>query len=540
MIKKRGKKVRFFIGVISFFLACEILSAATTHTTLGTQSEIGMDAYGSMLYSMDVTITTEGYEVENFWSRFAQSGKGEGSKKFDSISKSGSVEVALEAVSICSLYSELDSEGCSGQKPFLINNEALSGVNLNDTITLLFQKSFDGTNITYDETNASIFYPLDVQRDEKFYKTEAPKSFHSLFAKLFDTFFEGTFFSSFFSHAVETPSAAPAEDIRKRYIANIVSGIDQAHLLEKSKTELKTDTLNTPVSLIDYSENQTSSGSCNLFFFKFSENSLFCNMMSAMPFISMFTSSTKSVNYTVDTIQSDTQNALIAFAGSYASKTLTTYQDAIVYQSQASSGGIISSMVNMMKCFFFGCSKINDVATPMDSYYAFEESSAPTLTIPVSNQGDMIDDFATFKLMRIHNLSGNEHMCQVKKTSLIGGWTKTFRPTDSETKDECVRRNIFGQCTQTQIVANTIDGKTPSEWLAWCDDIMEEYTPSQSCRRFFIFENCTSDEPGESPYTIKSYTNEAKTALLLDLKLIKLEPTDKAIKMRYRLLESHK
>ncbi|MBD3823602.1 MAG: hypothetical protein IE916_03740 [Epsilonproteobacteria bacterium] len=532
--------MREVLSILALILACENLGATVTQTTLGTQKEIGMDEHGSMRYSMDVTIDTQNFEIETFWNRFSNNGKGERSRSFDSISKSGTVEVTLEASSICSLYPELDAAGCSGQRPFLMNDEALSGVNLNETITLLFQKSYDGTNITYSDANGSVFYPLDIERDEKYYKTEGQKSFKSFFATLFDTFFEGSLFSGFFSHAVETKDSLPAEDIRQRYIANIVSGLDQNHLLEKSKTALSTDALNSPVSLIDYSEAASASGSCSLFFFKFSSDNFFCNMMSAMPFISMFTSSTQAVNYTIDTIQADTQNALIAFAGSYASKTVTTYQEGIVYQKQSSSSGIIGTMISMMKCFFFGCSKVNDVAEPMDSYYAFDESDAPTLTMAVTNEGEKVDDFATFKLMGIHSLSGNEHMCQVKKTSFIGGWTKTFRATDSQTKEQCTRYNIFGQCTQTQTVANTVDGKTPSEWLSWCDGIMSDFTPSESCKRFFIFENCTSDEPKEGSYTIKSYTNEAKVGLLLDLKFIKLVPSDKAIKMRYKLTQSHK
>ncbi|MBU4209578.1 MAG: hypothetical protein KKD12_07920, partial [Proteobacteria bacterium] len=98
----------------------------------------------------------------------------------------------------------------------------------------------------------------------------------------------------------------PSEDIRQRYIANIVSGIDRNHLLEKDITPLTTNALNTPVSLIDYTENVSSAGSCSLFFFKFPESSSFCNLMGSMPFISMFSSTKPATNYTIDTIQADT------------------------------------------------------------------------------------------------------------------------------------------------------------------------------------------------------------------------------------------
>lgn len=532
---------------LSTLLITQLYGAATlTHTTLdNAQTLMGKDVHGATIYERQVTIETNNFKVDNFWNKFSNNGTGNAQTSYNAISKSGTVQIGVEATSLCTLYKELDVNGCSGQKPFLINDEAVNGVYVGDTITLLFQKDYNGTSITYNDINASVFYPLDVQRDEKFYKEEGTKSFKTFFQKLFDSFFVFDFFSKFFSHEVVDKNNIPSKDIRQRYIANIVSGIDQNHLLEKAVTPLTTNALNTPVSLIDYSENVSSTGSCSLFFFKFPESSPFCNLMGSMPFISMFSSTKPATNYTIDTIQSDTENALVSFAGTYADLNVNTYQNGTVYQKQSTSTGLISGMINMMKCFFFGCPKVNDVQEAMDSYYGFSDADAINMTFAITNNGSAIDDFETFRLMGIHSLSGNEHMCQVKKKQVFftPGWTKTFLATDSDTAPKCIRKNFLNQCIEystTETVEVTTDGLTASEWLTWCDYMVEKYKNNVTtvCTGFFFFQTCTKVPASvkEDGYEVLSYTNESKRGLLLDLKLVEPLPTDEAVTLRYKLL----
>lgn len=563
---------------LSTLLMTQLYGAATvTHTTLdNAESLIGKDVHGATLYERQVTIETNNFKVDNFWNKFSNNGTGDAQTSYNTISKSGTVQISVEATSICSIYKELDADGCSGQKPFLINDEAVNGIYIGDTITLLFQKDYNGTNITYNDINASVFYPLDVERDEKFYKEEGTKSFKTFFQKLFDGFFLTSFFSSFFSHEVVDKNNNPSEDIRQRYIANIVSGIDQNHLLEKAITPLTTNALNTPVSLIDYTENVSSAGSCSLFFFKFPESSPFCNLMGSMPFISMFSSAKPATNYTIDTIQADTENALVSYAGTYADLNVNTYQAGTVYQKQSTSTGLISGMINMMKCFFFGCPKVNDVQEAMDSHYAFTDENAINLTFAVTNNGSSIDDFETFRLMGIHSLSGNEQMCQVKETNTGDTWSShTFKGSESDTIQVVVPEStvctqwLFFFCTKwetipatTTTVANTYSAKymsetvqsnlaidtnnddlmAPSEWLTWCDYMVEKYKNSVTtvCTGFFIFQTCTEVPASvkENGYEVLSYTNSSKRGLLLDLKLVEPKPTDEAVTLRYKLLNA--
>ena len=564
------KHRRIYLSLL--FVAQAYAAVTSTNTTVNAEVASGKDKYGSMLYEHEVKIETENFKVKNFWSKFGSDAEDNSKTSYDSIARTGKVQVSVEAASLCSLYSDLDKDGCSGQRPFLINDEAVSNFNIGDTMTLLFQKNYDGENILYNDFNPDVFYPLDVQRDDKFYKEEGAKSFRSFFSRMFDSFFGGSFFGSFFEYKVVDQDEQAAEDIRQRYIANIVSGIDQNHLLV-TDSAVRTDALNQPVSLIEYMENQEESGSCNMFFFKMSEDNLFCNLMSAMPFINIFTSQQPSTNYTIDTIQADTENALISYAGSAADLTLQSYQDGIVYQKPSSSGGLISGMIEMMQCMFFGCTKVEEVAEPMDSYYAFDEQSASHLTFALTNDGTKIDGFETFKLMGIHSVAGNEHMCQVRESNYQDKWSShTFLGSEEDTKEvtvdgECIRPGMFGfGCFEyeqiTQTVANTYSAKymsetlqstlgidadgddelTPSEWLSWCDYMVEEYKDNvvTECSGFFMFRRCEEVPANveEDGYEVLSYTNSSKKGLLLDLKRVELQTSDDAVELRYKLLKS--
>lgn len=579
--------------ILLFILSSAVYAVeTTTDTSFTAETPSGQDSYGNTLYERSVTIKTNNFKVENFWDNFHESG--EGQTNYVSVSKTGRVRITAEATSICKLYPGLDKEGCSGQKPFLINNEALDGVPIGNTITLLFQKDYELSTdtILYSEPNASVFYPLDIDRTQKYYKesTDA-KSFFNFFTGMFNTFFsDGGFFGSFFNFSVQDNTGDDAEDIRQRYIANIVSGVDQDHRMQSAITPLSTTTLNTPVSLIDYTENTSTAGSCNFFFFKLSESSPFCELMGAMPFISMFSSSTPATTYEIDTIQSDTENALVSLAGTYAEKTATTYQDGVVYQKQTESTGLISGMMNMMKCMFFGCAEADNVNEPMDSYYAFTEHEAINLNFAVTDSGNRIDSFQNFKLMGIHSLTGNQRACTVKESTWNDKWNEhTFKlgDSDSTTTTEtvtiidqeatyttcgmfdflCTPELITPEISHEEVITTVTDIRysakymsetvqsslgidtdgddtlAPSEWLQWCDYMVEttplEPTTKTVCFFFFMcHEETVLPTLEEDGYEILNYTNVSKRGLLLDLRLIDLSTNDKANSLSYQLINT--
>lgn len=579
--------------VILLNIMVSVVCATVTETTFNTMSAPQTDKYGNTVYEQSVTIKTKDFKVDNFWDNFHKEGTAQ--SNFSTISKTGLVQIIASSTSICTLHPELDSQGCSGQKPFLINNEALDSTVLGDTITLLFQKDFDleTQTILYTDTNASVFYPLDIDRTEKYYKsqTDNTKSFFGFFSSMFNMFFgDADFFGGFFSFAVVDNTNMNVEDIRQRYIANIISGVDEEHLLESGKTALETTSLNNPVSLIDYSEDMSSGGTCSFFFFTLPEDSSFCSMMSGMPFISMFTSSTPETNYVIDTIQVDTENALISFAGEYAELTVTQYQSGTVYEKQSESTGMIVGMIDMMKCMFFGCSEKENVEDPMDSFYEFNEDNAINITMAVTNDGDKIDGFETFKLMGIHSLTGNQHSCTVKESNWDDKWDEhTFKAGDSDTITTTETITVIDEpavtcgwfsfgCTPVEEVSHEeevttttdigysaksmdeglqsslgidSDGNdilTSSEWLDWCSYMADKYIvsePVEVCTTTWVFffpittcEWVTEDTMAEDGYEITAYTNESKRGLLLDLQRTQLHTHDKAITLDYRLMNT--
>ena len=565
------------IGLLTIMGVFSLSLATTTDTTFTDRVNISKsNKHGNAVYESEITIQTNDFKIDNFWDKFYKKGESSDNSTYTtSVAQTGKVQTVVEATSMCSLYSTLDKEGCSGQKPFLINNEALMGTVEGDTITLLFQKGFNSSNstIAYNNTNPAVFYPLDIERTSKYYKTQTDdtKSFFGIFGTMFNTFFgDGGFFSSFFTHEVVDKDSNAADDIRERYIANIISGVDQDHLLETSST-LRTNELNNPVSLIDYTENIDSAGSCNLFFFKFPENSSFCNLMGGMPFMSMFTSTKPASNYTVDTIQADTENSLITFASSYTKKDITDYQNGIVYEKQSSSTGLITGMIDMMKCMFFGCDVKDEVKEPMDSYYSYSDDDAINLTMAVTDEGTTIDGFETFKLMGIHSLSGNENTCEVRETKWNDKWTKhNFVGNESGevTTTTCDGFSFFGMCmgtttttTQTVLVTKTAkymsetvqnnlgidtdgdDDLTSDEWLTWCDYMVDKYqgeVTTDCTTTFFMFTTCkeVTGEIKEDGYEVLSYINESSRGLLLDLKRVELTPDDNAATLRYKLIST--
>jgi len=563
--------------LILITIALSLVAQTTTDTKFTNKTTATTDSFGNTVFNQDVTIETNNFKVDNFWIKFQNGGAAQ--SNHSTISKSATVEISIETSSLCSIYTDLDKEGCSGQKPFLINDEAIENKNVGDTISLIFQKDYDMTNdtILYTDNNASLFYPLDIDRDEKFYKSQHDnsKSFFGIFEKIFNVFFgDNSFFGGFFNFGVVDNSNQPVEDVRQRYIANIVSGVDQNHLLEKDVTDIEKDAsgykLNTPVSLIDYTEKIVENGGCNLFFFKFSESSPFCNIIGGLPFITIFSNTTPTTTFEIDTIQTDTENSLITFASSYTGMTVSEYQNASVYQAQSVDDATfynpISAMSSMMKFFLFGPQdqdEYNKIEEPMDTYYKFEDEDAVNLTFAVTNDGDKIDDFQTFKLTGIHSLTGNERMCRVKESNDYDNWTDyTFKPEGTssqtftdlgavETETWCSRWRgdsplSEGWCSSFSRyeVPTNLDTvqtlKTPDEWLSWCDTAMETYTPTTTevCDYVFIFPvNCRDviDPIFVDGYQIAEYVNTSKRGLILDLKLINLDINDPANTVRYKI-----
>jgi len=450
----------------------------TTTTEFHDVKPAGTDKYGNNLYNQSVTITTKNFKVENFWKKFSFGGTGEDSMTFKSVSKTGNVRIIMETTSACTLDNTLSSEGCSGQKPFLLNDEVLTNP-INGTSDE-YEVAFTEANGFFN-SDQNGFYPLDISRDTEYYKDPAEsnpgtsdRGFFGFFTSSFDFIFSKTvgFGNSFFGNpdiadVLETGRSDEAEDRRQRYIANIIAGVDKEHRMTKNldgSTATQIDApvaLNTPTSLLHYAEAKktTEADQCKFMFLNLSNDGLMCRMMGGfgmdawMPFFNK----TKSNKIQASFIMGDTENSLLAMTGQIEN---VPYMTDVGGNDNSKMSFLknmlkpLTSMVDYMKSMLFGPSKSTIVANPVVREYLFDEDEAMTMTFAITNDGTEVNDFSNFKLLRIRSVYGDEiNSCKVKKTKKVFGmpftiWKETF----------------------TEDGSNSRDGKSSPEWVDWCQE----------------------------------------------------------------------
>jgi len=467
---------------LSLLAAFELsLLAVTTETTTTFEdipTTVQTDKYGNSFYERKATITTKNFKVDNFWSRFSD--KADNQSIYENISRTGTFKITTETTSACTLDTQLAAQGCSGQKPFLLNDEVLLApmAGTSDEFEVAFVEASG-----FSPTAVNSFYPLDILRSEAYYKeptvataSSSGKSFFSFFTGAFDFIFSKTIGmgSDFFGKAdiadVEyTPRSDDAEDRRQRYIANIIAGVEQDHRMTKATadstaTQLDAPTrLNNPASLLHYAEakKSTEQEQCQMMFLTMSADGLMCRMMSGfgmdawMPFFNK----TKTTKMQASYIMGDTENALLAMTGKienvpYMNDVGGDDDNKLSFLQEMLKPMV--TMMEMMKSMMFGSSKASKVENPVERVYEFAEDEAMTMTFAITNDGTQVDDFANFKLLKLRSVYGDMlDSCRVHYTGMMGffgGWKETFYIGGNKSK--------FGP-----------DGKMSSdEWVEWCQE----------------------------------------------------------------------
>ncbi len=542
---------------------------ATTTTSFVHDTHPTTDKYGNEVYDDTVIIKTDKYKVDNFWKKFSFGGKGQDNMDFQTISKTGTVRVTVETTSACTLDNTLNAEGCSGQKPFLMNNEVLN--NPMDGKTDEYEVAFSEAS-NYSNTDKNTFYPLDIRRDKQYYEDpkksnpNAPsRGFFGFFTSSFDFIFSKTvgFGSDFFGNpdiadVLDTPRSNAAEDRRQRYLANIIAGVDKKNRMTKEvdgsiATQIKANApviINKPTSLLHYAEAQktTTSSQCKFMFLNLSSNGLMCRVMGGfgmdawMPFFNK----TKTTEIQSNYIMGDTENALLAMTGKIQN---VPYMKDVGGNSD-NKLSFLQNMLKPMKTMFgfmsamiFGSSKSTIVSKPVERVYKFNEDEAMTMTFAMTNDGTKVNDFAHFKLLKIRSVYGDKlNSCTVKKTagvvgsvmggigSIIGGsndssWKETFYEGD----------------------AKKHHGKTGDEWVDWCQQatgkkgIFDYLTDWKSGAMFNpvnwmkgIFSAFMSFFFGS--YSIEDITNDIGRGLILNLKKIEADPLSQRNTSTYKLM----
>ena len=534
------KKIAVFIILVSLSLYGS--AQTTTLTTVSDEVNTGsVNEFGEAIYEREVKIETKDFEVQNHWSRFKDSNNL--SSQYDTISRTGKFKISVSATNACTLDPDLDPSGCSGQKPFLINNEAVDGVNSGEILSLAFQPAKDEEGNIYSSTSDNIFYPLDVNRSlETTNDSEnggdigsGKKTFFSFFSSLFNFMYDNTIGRLFLKQEYiadekyEERSEA-AQNRRARYIGNIIAGVEQDNRLKmgESQTVIK-QTINTPVSLLHYAEavRTTEEEQCKLMFINLNPDGLMCRVMSGfgmdiwMPFFNKSKITKIEANY----IMLDTENSLLAMANGLDENGIPFFRDIGGDDDDKLSFlqkmlKPMLTMMDMMKNIMFGSSKAEIVANPVEREYLFDEDKAMTLTFAVTEDGTAVDSFANFKMLKLRSVYGDSlNSCRVKKSPGMLSWSHwetTFYEDveDSENGPEGSMDN--------------------SEWIEWCQTTgdkkgMFDYLFDWSSGGFFNPINWMQSIMNSmitiifGSYTIEDLSSSISRGLILDLKKVDLE-----------------
>jgi len=493
---------------ILFALLLTTLFAKTTtsidFTTPPYTEDVLENEYGDKIMYQDITINTKDFKVQNFWKTFTQNPNNE--SVHTNIATSAKVKLIIQNSFTCK-DGHLDSEGCSGQKPFLINQYILNNPDLQlsaDNTPLPdgeYRIPFDSA-ANYNRSNQDAFYALDVYRDDIYYK--APTNTDTTTQS--NTNFFGyiiAFFQDYFSKETTIyGSSIASPEIRDRYIANIIFGLQQSYRIAKddaiSTTEINGANSNKEITLLDYnSQIIENTEGCNNLFFSFDPDSLTCKAVNFfgisqwMPFIGTTETNPEQKVYS-DSVLEDTETTLLTLAGKLDN---VNYIDQLTeIDSQTGEKSFIqeifkpmSYMMSSMFRFFFGEDSKN--LTEMVSVHLDFIHPMP-LTF-IQTDGSKAIDFIYFELLSLESVYGTEvESCKVKQTVPFVGFTlqtDTFTkgiPTNTKfdmefgffgdlfsSSDEYSELNVTVERHTVPFVDwgdHDIVNLSTDDWLDWC------------------------------------------------------------------------
>jgi len=592
------------IGLIllSLLLSTQIYAQKTTTTTTFKDVSYGStpiggveNEYGETELYKEATISTQNFKVDNFWDKFSDSKNG--TSTYNQVSKMGLFKLTVEGSFACA-KAGLVEEGCSGQKPFLLNQkwyentDITKDANGNSLPDGEYRIPFNNA-ANYKIDNTGAFFALDVDRNEDYYKEpedggESSKNFFKFIVDMFKNYFSKT--ETVYGDAF-TPEEAARRD---RYIANIVFGHDREHRLKKAGKTAATsvDTsypvVGDPVSLIDYEEDMLAEESgCDMFFIDLDSSSLPCRMMTGMGFANWMPFFDDDTTYEVASnkgVMSDTELTLLSLASELDNKNYNTNF------KESEGSGILSEifkpmtfmMGSMIDFFFWDKPKVTTKQIAVN--YNFDNYLKLMFAI---TDGVQVTDFANFDLLGVESVYGTqitECRIQQKTSSSPMGWMKDMMfgmdeyvitsgtPLDSDLKEVYLgkTRKIFGDnpaidehnklntrreeiqfCIPLFGCSGTGEDKvwatlTNEDWLDWC-------TRNQDAKDFgffgSFFENIVDlftkpktyddqidDLLNDANFRVKEYKEKVHRGLILHLKKSELEMGQTGTTTKYKLM----
>jgi hypothetical protein len=431
-------------------LICTTLQANETKVGFETPTYNEDNEYGETIFTQIVDIYSPEVQTKKMF-------YGKDGDYSDNIRTKATIKVTESGTSLCSLYpGKIDEDSCSGQKLFFLSKDIPNGINY-----IIFNSDY---TLEVNNLNNDLhpFYPLDIARNEEYYKdTGKTSSYFSLLGTLFNTFLKsGTFFNNVFN----IPTTTQDIDRRQRYIANIISGLDKDHRLSKIKTNVKLTEINNPVSLIDYSETiveeKTSCGTGTN-----AISSIGGGFFCSFPFFNWFLNETTTETYVINTIQQDTETSLIAIAGTNAKLSIEDISDISNITIDETASNPISIILSNFRCIFGGCKKQEYFASATQEIREYKEEEAIRMDIPIVNQSGKIINIIPIKLLAIHSVVPKGLGCTFQQKTLIRGYSDEVRVSDSALFEK-TSFFLFTRWSEK----DSIDGKTKNDWLNICAD----------------------------------------------------------------------
>ncbi|MDF1877984.1 hypothetical protein JHD47_09170 [Sulfurimonas sp. SAG-AH-194-L11] len=496
------KRSLYLMG--STLLISSLSMAAVTQTSVvfNSPSDKTQNEYGDTQMFQNISLETKNFQVDEFWGKFkfGDSSSSTPASTYD-ISTNANVKVTVELSFACQ-DGGLDENGCSSQKPFLINEGLLDNpdMQLDSSGDYLpedeYRIPFD-SSLNYDSSNDDAFYALDMFRDGIYYKdpeltgeTQEPKNFFGFLKALFE---------DYFSKDVDTYTSGDASpELRNRYIANITFGAQKEYRVKYSgvldTAEINKANINKKVSLLDYNSLiiETTTG-CDGLFFSYDPDSLTCKarnyfgLSNFMPFVN----NSPSQKVKSDSVVEDTETTLLALAGKLDK--INYLEQKIEIDSDSGKKTVLQEifkpvtfMASSMFRFFFGNNSRN-LTEIVSAEFTFDN---PMPLAFIETDGNIVKKFRQFYLMAIESIYGTEvESCRVKDTKGLFGWRSSYQtftkevptitkfdmeaggflnflsstPDYSELNFAEERHRSFGDWGDHDVVTVTTD-----DWLDWC------------------------------------------------------------------------
>ena len=567
-----------FIFLNLFVLTLVLSAKTTTDVTLQTPDEAGAteNEYGDKIMYQKVKINTKNFKINNYWGHYSDTADNQ--SNFSNIATSAKVKLTIENSFTCK-DGGLLADGCSGQKPFLVNNGILNNpdLKLDSTGAQLnpgeYRIPFDSAS-NYDTSHDDAFYALDVFRDGKYYQDNhtndynknKPKTFFGYMISLIKTYFspqnDTTVIDAFTQNEIEA---------RNRYMANITFGLQKSYRIKKA-TAIDTTSINQALStkkpsLLDYNAlmiNDTTG--CDGIFFTFNPNSLTCKfqnffgMSQWMPFFgdgaSLLGENGSKTAIQSNSVLEDTETTLLTLAGKLDN---TNYiQPKINPNAKKTSllEQIFKPMTFMAKSmfrFFFGSHSKNLTETVAVD---FNFTNPMPLTF-IKTEGTKALDFVYFKLLGLESVYGTEvQSCQVHQKGNMFNWfgtDKTFTEGIATNTQFDMQSGFFNwandpssynelnvtQKTTGFIFKTTHDivNLSTDDWLNWCKrnqgkqkkgllgSILETFTNITSFVMYGspsvkAYDDQVDKVLSDNNWEVKTYTEKVHKGLILHLKKI--------------------